>query len=273
MRLMDEALVELGNARRELDKAHKASCAAMARFQTLKNADILTIEERIAARSLLDQAVPLCKAILVAMQAVPAIAGARGQGSEVRDQPTTDTIHQIPDTFHTTLPCTRTAKSLLDNFLAKKSPGVVATSARHGRPILTAIAMLLVISCPLSVKANTRHLTPDTSRSIERVIDALVQIESSGRPAAIGDGGKAVGLLQIHPVAVREANRLAGSNRWKLSDRTCPAKSRAMARTILTWHYRRGVTDPVELACRWNRPYSKASAQYRAKVRATLGRI
>ena len=105
---------------------------------------------------------------------------------------------------------------------------------------------------------------------VERVIDALVQIESSGRPAVVGDNGAAVGLLQLHPVAVREANRLAGSKRWMLTDRTCPVKSRAMARTILNWHYQRGVTDPVELACRWNKPFGEPTAKYRAKVRLAL---
>lgn len=269
--MMDDGVMELMKARRELDKAHKAACAAMARFQTVKAADIMTADERIAARSLLDQTVPLCKAILCAMQAVPAIAGTRSQTSEVRSQPTSDLR---PPTSG--LPCTRTAKSLLDEFKAKKQRGVVATSARYGRPIVAAMSVLLIsVLCPLSsARADT----------VERVIDALIQIESSGRPAVIGDGGEAVGCLQIHPVAVREANRIAGSrvarrtgqaagDRWKLSDRFCPAKSRAMARTILVWHVRRGCTDPVELACKWNRPFGQVSAQYRAKVEAALGTI
>lgn len=266
MTMMDDGIQELKNARRELDKAHKAACAAMARFQTVKAADIMTTDERIAARSLLDQTVPLCKALREAMQAVPAIAGTRIQTSEVRDQLTSGLCPPSSG-----LPCTRTAKSLLDQFMKKKAQrnigtqarGAVETSSRFGRPIVAAVTLLLIIGSQFTVKADT----------VERVIDALVIVESSGRPAVIGDNGKAVGLLQLHPVAVREANRIAGENRWKLSDRLCPEKSRAMARTILTWHYRRGVTDPVELACRWNKPFGKTTAHYRAKVKATLAKI
>jgi len=260
--MMDDGVMELMTARRELDKAHKSACAAMARFQTVKAADILTADERIAARSLLDQTVPLCKAILCAMQAVPEVALPKAERN----------LKLETGNLKTELPCTRTAKSLLDEFRRKKQPGVVATSARNGRPIVVAVCLLLALF-PMVGKADTCHLPPATSRSIERVIDALIQIESSGRPAVIGDGGAAVGCLQIHPVAVREANRIAGSNHWKLADRTCPAKSRAMARTILVWHVRRGVTDPVELACKWNRPFGDADPQYRAKAEAMLGTI
>jgi len=249
MTMLDDGVMDLMTARRELDKAHKAACAAMARFQAVKCADIMSADERVAARSLLDQTVPLCKAILAALQAVPAIAGNRGQESGVRGQRTDDGGQ-------------KTAAWMLNR--RRENRGTVATSARFGKPILTAMVIAIVVSCPLSVVRG------DT---VEKVIDALVVIESSGRPAAIGDGGKAVGLLQIHAVAVREANRLAGSNRWKLSDRFCPQKSRAMARTILTWHYRRGTTDPVELACRWNKPFGQPTAHYRAKVRAELSKI
>lgn len=257
MTMNDEAVFELMKARRLLDQAHKAACAAMARFQTVKDEQSLPLDERLAARSLLDQTVPLCKAILCAMQAVPEVAGLKPE-----------TGNLIPEKE---LPCNRTAKSLLDEFMKKReqrvkgteAQGAVATSARFGRPIVAAMAVLVIAFIPMAGKADT----------VERVIDALVQIESSGRPAVTGDNGKAVGLLQLHPVAVREANRIAGSNRWKLSDRTCPAKSRAMARTILTWHYRRGVTDPVELACRWNKPFGQTTTHYRSKAVAALREI
>jgi hypothetical protein len=252
MKLMDEGVFELMKARRDLDEAHKAACAAMARFQSVKCADIATPDERIAARSLLDQTVPLCKAILCAMQDVPDIARPKGARVEQKEL--------LP--LRTAASMLRNHKSAIGN-RQSLNRGVVATSARHGRPILTAISCLLLCALPMTGKADT----------VERVIDALVQIESSGRPAVIGDGGKAVGLLQLHPVAVREANRIAGSNRWKLSDRFCPQQSRAMARTILTWHYQRGVTDPVELACRWNKPFGQTTAHYRAKVRIELAKI
>jgi hypothetical protein len=125
MSMMDDGVLELMRVRRELDKAHKAACAAMARFQTVKDADIMTADERVAARSLLDQTALTCKAILCAMQAVPAIAGTRSQTSEVRSQPTSG------------LPCVKTAAWILNK--RRENRGLVATSARYGRPICAAI--------------------------------------------------------------------------------------------------------------------------------------
>jgi len=134
--MMDDGILSLMTARRELDKAHKAACAALARFDAVKSADIMTTDERVAARSLLDQTVPLCKAILCAMQAVPDVAlpkNARDQRSEIRDQKSADLCHPTSG-----LPCTRTAKRLLAGFKAKKR-GPVATSARYGKPICAGI--------------------------------------------------------------------------------------------------------------------------------------
>lgn len=85
MSMMDEGVMELMKARRELDKAHLAACAAMARFQTVKEDATLPSDERIAARSLLDQTVPLCKAILCAMQAIPGVARPKVQRVQTSD--------------------------------------------------------------------------------------------------------------------------------------------------------------------------------------------
>ena len=254
---MDTGIHALQRARRDLDKTHKAACAALVEFDLLHDDPRQPAEDRLAARSLRAQTLELCEHIRAAMNAVPEAAVNRIQESDVRSQ-------------KEKLPCTRTTKSLLDEFKAKKRRPLAA-SVNYGHPIAVAISCLLIAAMPLQSKAQS--LEPKASRSIERVIDALVQIESSGRSAVTGDNGKAVGLLQLHPVAVSEANRIAGSNRWKLSDRLCPQQSRAMARTILTWHYRRGVTDPVDLACRWNKPFGQTTAHYRAKVKATLAKI
>ena len=42
----------------------------------------------------------------------------------------------------------------------------------------------------------------------ECFIEAIIWTESRGNENCIGDSGKAVGVLQIHPVMVREANRI-----------------------------------------------------------------
>ena len=81
------------------------------------------------------------------------------------------------------------------------------------------------------------------TNTIAIVIAALIRIESGGDPGAVGDCGRAVGVLQMWPCAVQEANRLAGRQLWTLDDRRNPQLSRAMAWTILE-HYRRTYAAP-----------------------------
>jgi hypothetical protein len=47
-----------------------------------------------------------------------------------------------------------------------------------------------------------------TEKSWMSVLPAITQVESKGDPKAIGDKGKALGLLQIHNVMVQEVNRI-----------------------------------------------------------------
>jgi hypothetical protein len=117
---------------------------------------------------------------------------------------------------------------------------------------------------------------------IAQVVAALITIESHGNAAAVGDGGRAVGVLQMWPCAVAEANRLEKiearrekrpARTWTLADRAVPERAVEMAWVALRAHYRRGVTDPVELGCKWRNPHSDCPEWYRAKVRKELGRV
>lgn len=81
-----------------------------------------------------------------------------------------------------------------------------------------------------------------------------------------GDGGRAGGPLQMHECSVAEANRLVRYTRWHIYDRYDRRESIAMARVILSHHYRRGYRHPVALAERWQRPYTRATDSYRRKV-------
>jgi hypothetical protein len=120
------------------------------------------------------------------------------------------------------------------------------------------------------------------TNTIALVLAVLLRIETGGHPSpdtAIGDSGKAVGCLQMHAIAVAEANRLvkrAGSpynapgGGWTPAHRLSRKESLRMAEVILRAHYERGATDPEELACRWNRPSGKVPEAYRGKVRRVL---
>lgn len=90
---------------------------------------------------------------------------------------------------------------------------------------------------------------------------------SCGRDVRISDGGRAVGEYQIWPVAVREANRLAGRRIWWDRDRWDAQKSRAICQFTLSHHYRRGVTNVIDLAARWRNPNGSAPEWHREKLR------
>ena len=94
--------------------------------------------------------------------------------------------------------------------------------------------------------------------TIDQVITQLIQIESGGDYLAIGDGGKAVGILQIHPIMVKEVNRILGKEIYELSDRVHPVKSIRMCRVFLSRQIRnyRSIygeyPDERTLAGSWN---------------------
>ena len=74
------------------------------------------------------------------------------------------------------------------------------------------------------------------------LIQALIQVESSGNDSAIGDGTKAVGCLQLHPSYVTDANRILGRKRWTLKDRLSRVESVEMFR-VVAMHYARHYKD------------------------------
>lgn len=65
----------------------------------------------------------------------------------------------------------------------------------------------------------------DTLSDWDRLVNAIIYVESRGNDSAIGDNGKAVGCLQIHPIAVREANRILNRDVYSIEDRYSRSKS------------------------------------------------
>ena len=107
--------------------------------------------------------------------------------------------------------------------------------------------------------------------TISNLISALIIVESSGNDLAIGDGGKAIGPLQIHRGVVIDVNRITGSN-YRHSEMTNRAQARAVCEAYLR-HYGKGASTE-QLARRWNggprgdtRPSTEA---YWAKVKKHL---
>lgn len=115
--------------------------------------------------------------------------------------------------------------------------------------------------------------TPLAATPSERLLDALQTVESNGNANAIGDGGNAVGILQIHPCVVTDVNRIHGT-RYTLSDRLDPAKARQIARLYLS-HYCK--TDSDEANARtWNGgpkgAKKAATVAYWRRVKARLAK-
>ena len=85
----------------------------------------------------------------------------------------------------------------------------------------------LIIFVVLSFSTYAQEQVP-----IEFLVDAIIHVESRGDSTAIGDGGRAVGILQIHPIMVREVNRILEKNgsdvRYTYNDRYSVEKSKEM---------------------------------------------
>ena len=66
----------------------------------------------------------------------------------------------------------------------------------------------------------------------ERVMNAIIQVESSGNPKAHNPNGDCAGILQITPILVKECNNLLAKKkskkRYTLGDRYNAEKSKEM---------------------------------------------
>ena len=113
--------------------------------------------------------------------------------------------------------------------------------------------------------------TLQTMTTISNLISALIIVESSGNDMAIGDGGRALGPLQIHRGVVLDVNRITGSH-YKHSEMTNRVAARAVCEAYLR-HYGKGATTE-QLARRWNggpRGDTKSATEaYWAKVKKHL---
>ena len=112
------------------------------------------------------------------------------------------------------------------------------------------------------------------TNSIALAIAILASIEAGGRLDAVGDGGRAVGILQMWPVCVQEANRLVGKKRWTNEDRKTAKGSYEMAEIILTSHLKRRKPPEnlVELCARWRNPSGDAPQWYKKRIEKEIER-
>ena len=116
----------------------------------------------------------------------------------------------------------------------------------------------------------------------DRVLTAIRMAESGNNPNAIGDGGKAVGVYQLHKIYVDDANRILGSRVYKYSDRTDVYKSTKIVKAVLN-HYAKNYerttgkrcTDEVVARIHNGGPYGyrkQSTIKYWNKVKSHIKR-
>ena len=119
---------------------------------------------------------------------------------------------------------------------------------------------------------NEIIVTPDTEWN--ELIEAIKAIESNHNSKAIGDNGKAVGILQIHPIMVDHINKeILKENKYSYNDRLNSIKSVEM---FNVYQDRYNPTKDYETASRlWNggdRWYTKKhkTDKYWEKIKSKL---
>lgn len=130
------------------------------------------------------------------------------------------------------------------------------------------IVMKFILTILMLVWANFAFAAPS-----DKLIDALVHVESKGENHVVGDNGRAVGCLQIHKGVIEDVNR-AYNTSYKFSDRKSIEKSREICRKYLILHGGRNATDE-KYARIWNggpKGHRKRSTLgYWRKVKLAMG--
>lgn len=107
---------------------------------------------------------------------------------------------------------------------------------------------------------------------MDRLFAAICKVESNNNPRAVGDGGKALGIAQIHKVMIDDVNRILKVPTFTYTDRLDPVKSREVF-DVWRKHYCRDASDEV-IARRWNQgmggKLNAASSRYWKKILAHL---
>lgn len=129
---------------------------------------------------------------------------------------------------------------------------------RLRRVLRTALAIVSSIGLAILILLGVHSCATKAAAEpldVDRLIPALVKVESAGNPRAIGDNGKAYGELQIWSVVVQDVNRRYGKA-YAHRDAFCPTTAREICRLYLAMYCtpkRLGRQPTMEDAARiWN---------------------
>jgi hypothetical protein len=110
------------------------------------------------------------------------------------------------------------------------------------------------IAAPVKKPAANPAIPAKTKEELDldKLWAATIKVESNGKADALGDGGKAIGIAQIHKICVDDINRIVSTPLYTYEDRLDPIKSREMWEIYL-YHYGWEVMDsPEKLSRIWN---------------------
>ena len=96
----------------------------------------------------------------------------------------------------------------------------------------TILALLFCIN-PLAVPARRTN-----SDDIEQLLDAIAQVESENNSSSVGDGGRAIGIYQLHRSYWQDGTRILNV-KWDYHLAFKPEKSRRVVKAYLS-HYGKG---------------------------------
>lgn len=89
------------------------------------------------------------------------------------------------------------------------------------------------------------------TKTFETFWPAICKIESDFNPKAIGDGGRAVGIAQIHPECLQDSNEF-GKTSFRLEDRFDSAKSKIICFNYMRRYAKFHKWELNKMARTWN---------------------
>ncbi len=136
---------------------------------------------------------------------------------------------------------------------------------RHFKSILTLFFFLLTTRAVAPSVTFVSILSPQPIEPYERLIKAVIQVESAGDTLAFNLTEEAIGAFQIRPIRILDYNRRTGNN-YKLEN--C-SNYEVSKKIFLYYAYRTGYPDFELIARNWNGS-GKTTLDYWEKVKKFL---
>lgn len=118
--------------------------------------------------------------------------------------------------------------------------------------------MLILLCSILACKPET------TNEALLRAFKAVCWVESKGDPNAVNRDEHAIGIAQIRPIMLADANRIIGYQKWDTMSCYDPVQSWEIFRLVVKYYHPKG--GPEQWSRLWN-----AGPNWRAKLSKTDG--